>query len=145
SLTAEVNRTRSFLLRFRKHVTSVRRLFMLLRDSQLEYLPGALISTPLGELIERLDDQVEAIDDARDVVENLNETLTSKASHGLNEVMKTLSSWGAIFVVVSVILAMYQACPFASCTSGWSFGLIMILVVLSGLGLYLGFKRRKWL
>jgi magnesium transporter len=92
----------------------------------------------------RITDQVRNSDDLTDAVLDL--TRNAQAAI-LNEATRKLSAWAAIFAVLTLIAGVYgmnfELIPQENSLSGFLFAVGLMIV--SGLALYVYFKRRKWL
>lgn len=92
----------------------------------------------------RITDQVRNSDDLTDAVLDL--TRNAQAAI-LNEATRKLSAWAAIFAVLTLIAGVYgmnfELIPQENSLGGFLFAVGLMLVL--GLGLYIYFKRRKWL
>jgi magnesium transporter len=68
-------------------------------------------------------------------------------SNHMNEIMKKMTSWGAILIVATLIAGIYgmnfQNMPELKWEYGYFGALATMLVVTTGLYLY--FKRKRWL
>jgi magnesium transporter len=92
----------------------------------------------------RVADQIRNIDDIAQAVMDLSRAEQTRA---LNEVTKKLSAWAAIFGVCTLIAGIYgmnyELFPFNGRIEGFWFA--VAAMVLSGIVLYLFFKRRDWI
>lgn len=83
------------------------------------------------------------------VAQSQNDKITrlTEAGYAQNEQVKRISSWAAIFFAPTLVASIYgmnfDYMPELRWLLGYPFALVMM--VLLGLGLYLGFKRRGWL
>jgi magnesium transporter len=87
------------------------------------------------------------VDNLRDLLTSALEAHLAQVSNRLNEVMKALTSWGAIILVPTLIAGVYgmnfRHMPELNWVFGYPFAL-GLMVVAAG-GLYSMFKRRGWL
>jgi magnesium transporter len=92
----------------------------------------------------RITDQVRNADDLTDAVLDL--TRNAQAAI-LNEATRKLSAWAAIFAVLTLIAGVYgmnfQLIPDENSLTGFYFAIGLMIV--SGVGMYVYFKGRKWL
>ncbi len=92
----------------------------------------------------RITEQVRSVDDLSDAVLDL--TRNAQAAI-LNETSRKLSAWAAIFAIQTLIAGIYgmnfQLIPDENSITGFYFA--VGLMVVSGLALFLYFKRREWL
>ncbi|MDP9066934.1 MAG: magnesium transporter CorA family protein [Actinomycetota bacterium] len=112
---------------------------------------GTTISTATEHLFRdvhdhllRITDQVRNADDLTDAVLDL--TRNAQAAI-LNETGRKLSAWAAIFALLTTIAGVYgmnfELIPNESSIEGFYFAIALMAV--SGIGLYLYFRHRKWL
>jgi magnesium transporter len=87
------------------------------------------------------------VDSLRDILSSVLEASLAVISNRLNEVMKSLTSWGAIILVPTLIAGIYgmnfRHMPELSWYIGYPLALALMLV--SGVLLHRAFKRRGWL
>lgn len=148
--TAEDVQERIF--RLRKRVMVFRRRLSPLRDV-MELLEGQqeLVTPALQAYFRDVHDHlirtVEFVDNLRDVLTSALEAHLAQQSNRLNEVMKALTSWGAIILVPTLIAGIYgmnfRRMPELNWVFGYPFAL-GLMVVAAG-ALYSMFKRRGWL
>ena len=99
------------------------------------------------ELHDRLLRVLDFIETQRDLLTGLLEADLAVISNRLNEVMKKVTSWGAILVVGTLIAGIYGMNFRHMPELDWTFGYPLALAVMFGAmaGLWLMFKRKKWL
>jgi magnesium transporter len=140
------------IFRLKKRVITFRRRVAPLRESleQLRVVP-ALVTPPLSAYYRDVADHVmrelELIDIVRDLLTGALEAHLARVSNRLNEVMKALTSWGAIILVPTLLAGIYgmnfRHIPELNWLWGYPFALG--LMGLSAGGLYWMFKRRGWI
>jgi magnesium transporter len=83
----------------------------------------------------------------RDLVTGLLEANLAVTSNQLNQVMKKMTSWGAILIVATLIAGIYGMNFRHMPELHWQFGYLMALglMAVSTFLLYRMFKRRDWL
>jgi len=82
----------------------------------------------------------------RDMVSTIFETNLSLQDARLNTVMRKLTSWAAIIAVPTAVTGFFgQNVPYPGYDTEWGFLLSAAIMLVLGLGLYIGFKRRNWL
>ncbi|WP_077489953.1 magnesium/cobalt transporter CorA [Sinomonas mesophila] len=108
----------------------------------------------LRDVHDHVEQLISRADSFRDILQNalvLDGTLTanrqSESSAAQNEQVKRISAWAAIFFAPSLVAAVYgmnfRLMPELEWTAGYPFALVLML--LSGLILYLVFKGKHWL
>jgi magnesium transporter len=92
----------------------------------------------------RISEQIRNVDDLAQAVLDLTQ---SAQAHALNEVSKKLTAWAAIFAVETLIAGVYgmnfELVPYSGQVEGFWFALALMAV--SGIGLFLFFRRRNWI
>ena len=98
----------------------------------------------VSDHLQRLADQVRNIDDLTDAVLDLRR---AEQAQFLNDVTKRLTGWAAIVAVPTFIASVYgmnfALVPAAGHIFGFWFALALMTV--TGIGLYISFKRRDWI
>jgi magnesium transporter len=140
------------IFRMKRLVVRFRRLIVPLREAldRLLELPDFVTSSMAPYYRDVLDHVIRASDFAdniRDLLTSALEAQLSQISNRMNQVMKSLTSWGAIILVPTLIAGIYgmnfQGMP----ELHWAIGypLALGLMVVSAGGLYLAFRRKGWL
>ena len=96
---------------------------------------------------------IDTIETFRDMVSGMIDMYMSSVSNKMNEVMKVLTIFAAIFIPLTFIAGIYGmnfdagASPFNMPELGWQFGYPMVLIVLISVAIIMliYFKRKKWL
>lgn len=151
TLTAGDNHELLFRLRrqlslFRRTVTPLRDVVDLLQQRTLE-----VVTEPLYAYYRDVYDHVlrciDFVETLRDVLASALEVQLSIASNRLNEVMKSLTSWGAIILVPTLIAGIYGMNFSHMPELRWYYGYPMVLGMMLAVafGLYRVFKRKGWL
>ncbi len=82
----------------------------------------------------------------RDLVTTILETNLTIQGNRLNTIMKRLTGWAAIIAVPTAITGFYgQNVPYPGFGQEWGFLVSLVILLLGGGALYVGFKRRDWL
>jgi magnesium transporter len=99
------------------------------------------------ELHDRLLRVLDFIETQRDLLTGLLEADLAVISNNLNEVMKKVTSWGAILVVGTLIAGIYGMNFRHMPELSWSFGYPLALAAMFGAmaALWFMFRRKKWL
>ena len=87
------------------------------------------------------------LDNLRDILSSALEAHLAVVSNRLNEIMKRLTSWGAIILVPTLIAGIYGMNFHHIPELRWAFGypFALGLMLISGALLYRAFNRRGWL
>jgi len=140
------------LFRAKREVVKFRRLIAPLREAldRMIELPGFVTPAMAPYYRDVLDHVIRASDFAdniRDLLTSALEAELSQISNRMNQVMKSLTSWGAIILVPTLIAGIYgmnfQGMPELHWAVGYPLALGLMLA--SAVGLYLAFRRKGWL
>lgn len=137
----------------RKHLLKIRRVIAPERDltAMLMRIDNDIIGRGSSILFQNLYDHVmrvsDAIDTYRDLLSGSLDAYLSVVSNRLNQIMRTLTSWSIILMVLALIAGIYgenfALAPTQDTPWGFTFTLIL-MAALSG-GLFYLFKRIRWL
>ena len=133
------------LLKFRRVVSPLREVLDVMQRRTID-----VVSAPLEPYYRDVYDHVlratDFLDNLRDILSSALEAHLAVVSNRLNEIMKRLTSWGAIILVPTLIAGIYgmnfRHMPELNWVFGYPFALG--LMVASGVLLYRAFKRRNW-
>jgi magnesium transporter len=143
----------SHLFRLKKDLLSFRRVIAPLREV-LDVMQRRTIDVVTVSLEPYYRDVYDHVLRATDFLDNLRDILSSAMeahlaviSNRLNEVMKRLTSWGAIILVPTLIAGIYGMNFRHMPELDWRLGypMSLALMVLSGILLYRAFRKRGWL
>jgi magnesium transporter len=82
----------------------------------------------------------------RDMVTTIFETNLSLQDARLNNVMKKLTGWAAIIAVPTAVTGYFgQNVPYPGFGQEWGYLLSVIVILTIGIGLFVAFKRNKWI
>ncbi|MEV0406425.1 magnesium transporter CorA family protein [Actinoallomurus sp. NPDC050550] len=85
-------------------------------------------------------------DSLRDVVTSLQETRIAMQGNYLNLVMKKLTGWAAVIAVPTAITGFYgENVPYPGFGKQWGFASSIVILVITGVALYLVFRKRDWI
>lgn len=100
----------------------------------------------LRDVFDHIEKLYTTIEEHRDLLSNLMDAHFSKASEGLNEVMKRLTVISTIFMPLTFIVGIYGMNFRNMPELGWRYGyfIILLLMVLVGVASVWYFKRKKW-
>jgi magnesium transporter len=140
------------IFRLKKRVIGFRRRVGPLREVLVQ-LEGdrSLVPPPLAAYYRDVADHVmralELIDMVRDLLTGALEAHLARTGNRLNEVMKALTSWGAIILVPTLIAGIYGMNFLHMPELKWQFGypFALGLMALTAGILYVMFRRRGWL
>ena len=143
---AEVFAVRRRLLEFRRRVVPLREVVGMLLRRELDWVDEAAI-VHLQDVYDHVIRVVDLIDTQRELVANAVDAHLAIISNRMNQVMKTMTSWGAILLGSTLVAAIYgmnfEHMPELGWRYGYAFALgLMALVTLFG---YRYFRRRDWL
>jgi len=101
----------------------------------------------LRDLYDHTIQVIETIETFRDMITGMLDIYMSSISNKMNEVMKVLTIFAAIFIPLTFIAGVYGMNFENMPELGWSFGYFMVLIIMLLVGiLLLGFfKHKKWL
>jgi len=139
-------RLRKGLVTFRRRVTPFREVLNILIDD------SKLVTEPLRPYYRDVADHIlrvlDFLDNVRELLTTALEVRISQVGNRLNQVMKKVTSWGAIILVPTLIAGFYGMnfvflpWPLQSPVGA---GITIAMMVLSGGILYWIFKRREWI
>ncbi len=143
----------SDLFRLRRDMVAVRRVASPMRDAMLVLLRrdlglfGEETRRYLQDIYDHLIRVVESVEDYQDLASGALDANLSVVSNRVAEVARTLGAYAAIFAVLTVIAGIYGMNFTHMPELRWRYGYpgALGLMVLSGAGLWLFFKRKKWL
>jgi magnesium transporter len=141
------------LLDLRKSLVLFRRRVVPLRDVLLAVLRGEVPWVEDASLVwfqNVLDHHlrvIDQIDTQRELMGNVVDASLGLSSNRMNQVMKKMTSWGAILIVATLIAGIYGMNFKDMPELGWRFGYPGALGLMLGCtgGLYLWFRRKGWL
>jgi magnesium transporter len=140
------------LFRLKRDVVHLRRAAAPLRQSiDLVQERGDLVGAGLGPYFRDVTEHVirvaEFCDNVRDLLTSLLEIRVGQAANRLNEVTKRISSWGAIILVPTLVAGIYGMNFRHMPELHWRYGYLFAwgLILATGVGLYVYFKRKDFL
>jgi magnesium transporter len=134
------------LMTFRRAAAPVRDVVNAITRREVAFVSDEAI-VHFQDLYDRLLRVIDLIESQRDLLTGLLEADLAVISNRLNEVMKKMTSWGAILIVATLIASIYGM-NFANLPAlHWRYGYVFALVLMAALtvGLYWWFRRRDWL
>jgi magnesium transporter len=107
----------------------------------------------LRDLYDHTIQVIDTVETFRDMISGMLDIYMSSVSNKMNEVMKVLTIFAAIFIPLTFLAGIYgmnfnpEASPFNMPELNWFFGYPMVLVLMLGVVIIMliYFKRKKWL
>lgn len=134
------------LITFRRRVVPLRDVVLSLLRREVPWIEDDAIIY-LEDVFDHLLRVTDQIDTQRELMGNVVDASLALTSNRMNEVMKKMTSWGAILIVATLIAGIYGM-NFADMPElSWRYGYFMALglMLLSTAGLFAYFRRKKWL
>lgn len=134
------------LITFRRRVVPLRDVVLSLLRREVPWIEEEAI-VYLEDVFDHLLRVTDQIDTQRELLGNVVDASLALTSNRMNEVMKKMTSWGAILIVATLIAGIYGM-NFADMPElHWRYGYFMALglMLLSTVGLFTYFRRKKWL
>ena len=146
SIPREAFSLRRALQDFRRAAAPMREVLNAVDRGEVPYVSQPAL-VHFRDLYDRMSRVVDLIESQRDLLTGLLEAELTIISNRTNDVMKKLTSWGAILLGATLIAGIYgmnfRHMPELDWELGYPFALASMLVV-SG-GLYYWFRRKDWL
>ena len=148
----EVPDVQQHLFRLKREVVRLRRFAMPVRQGlDLIQERPEIATSPLGPYFRDVMDHVirvvELADNIRDLLTSLLEVRVAQAANRLNEIMKRVTSWGAVILVPTLIAGVYgmnfRHMPELTWQLGYPLALITMFATAAGVWWF--FKRKDWL
>ncbi len=140
------------LFQLKREVVRLRRFAMPVRQGlDLIQERPEIATTPLGPYFRDVMDHVirvvELADNIRDLLTSLLEVRVAQAANRLNDIMKRVTSWGAVILVPTMIAGIYGMNFRHMPELGWRFGypLALVLMFATAAGVWWFFRRKDWL
>jgi magnesium transporter len=136
---------RKGLLALKRALIPQREVFYRISHTGISFI-GEDIRDYLKDVYDHTSKSCDMIEDQRDMLSNLMDAHFSKTSAGLNEVMKRLTILSTIFMPLTFIVGIYGMNFRAMPELQWKYGyfLVMLVMFLTGLSLFIYFKKKKW-
>ncbi|MEX1009456.1 MAG: magnesium/cobalt transporter CorA [Acidimicrobiia bacterium] len=134
------------LMLFRRSAAPVREVLNAIIRREVSFVSEEAI-VHFQDLYDRLLRVIDLIESQRDLLTGLLEADLAVISNRLNEVMKKMTSWGAILIVATLIASIYGMNFPNIPMLHWEYGYVFALALMTALtfGLYYWFKHRDWL
>jgi magnesium transporter len=147
------NQASSNIYELRKELIAIRRVSGPMRDAMVVLLRRDLglftreAQRYLQDVYDHLIRVVEQVEDYQDLTANALDVNLSMSSNRVNEVAKTLTAYAAIFAAITLITGIYgmnfQHMPELGWRLGYGYALGLMVGAASGLWVY--FRRKRWL
>jgi len=146
SLQRDLLVLRRDLIVFRRRVVPLRDVVLTLLRREVPWVGESSI-VYLQDVLDHLLRVVDQVDTQRELMGNVVDASLALASNRMNEVMKKMTSWGAILIVATLIAGIYGMNFTDMPELRWRYGYFAALglMAVSTLGLYAYFRRKKWL
>jgi magnesium transporter len=138
--------------RLRKSLALLRRIVLPMREVVNTLLRRDLevIPAPMAPYFQDVYDHVlratEWTDSLRDMVTSLQETRIAMQGNHLNLVMKKLTGWAAVIAVPTAITGFYgENVPYPGFGKHWGFVTSIVVLIVTGVALYIAFRKRDWI
>ena len=134
------------LLRFRKIVLPLRDVLVRLQRGEVESIDH-IAREQLQDVVDHAYRVVDQLDQDRELIANAVDAHQSLMANRMNQVMKRMTSWGAILLVSTLIAGIYGMNFEHMPELGWKYGYAWALGLM-GLATFLGyryFKKKDWL
>lgn len=134
------------LLRIRRAVMPLREVLSSILRSEVRWIEGDALVV-CRDTFDKLLRATDMVDELRELVGNAVEAHLAVISNQMNLVMKQLTAWGSIVFGATLIAGIYGMNFTRMPELDWYFGypFALGLMVVMSAGLYVVFKRRKWL
>jgi len=145
-LQKELLALRRQLLQFRRKVVPLREVVSALLRKEVPWLTDATL-VHMQDVFDHVLRATDLLDEQRELLGNVVEAQLAIVSNRMNEVMKTMTSWGAILLGSTLVAGIYGMNFTHMPELNWRFGYpyaLAIMVTITAVG-YRVFKRRGWL
>ena len=145
TLQQELLELRRSLITFRRRVVPLRDVVLALLRREVPWIEDAAM-VYLEDVFDHILRVIDQIDTQRELMGNVVDASLALTSNRMNEVMKKMTSWGAILIVATLIAGIYGMNFTDMPELHWRFGYYgaLGLMLLTTSGMYLYFRRKKW-
>jgi magnesium transporter len=148
----ETRDVQQHLFQLKREVVRLRRFAMPVRQGLdlLQERPE-MATPPLGPYFRDVMDHVirvvELADNIRDLLTSLLEVRVAQAANRLNDIMKRVTSWGAVILVPTMVAGIYGMNFRHMPELGWRYGypLALATMFVTAAGVWWFFRRKDWL
>jgi magnesium transporter len=147
----EIHDLRKDILKLRRAVYPVRDITYFLQRGENPLIhKSTLVFT--RDLYDHIANNIETIENYREIINGVLEIHLSNASHKMNQVIKFLTVISTIFIPLTFIVGVYgmnfntQVSIFNMPELNWEYGylIIMLAMLIISVSLVIFFKRKKW-
>jgi magnesium transporter len=146
TLQQELLELRRSMITFRRRVVPLRDVLLALLRREVSWVEERSI-VYFEDVFDHFLRVVDQIDTQRELMGNVVDASLALTSNRMNEVMKKMTSWGAILIVATLIAGIYGMNFTDMPELHWKFGYYgaLGLMLFTTSCLYLYFRRKKWL
>lgn len=146
TLQQELLELRRSMITFRRRVVPLRDVLLALLRREVPWVEERSI-VYFEDIFDHFLRVVDQIDTQRELMGNVVDASLALTSNRMNEVMKKMTSWGAILIVATLIAGIYGMNFTDMPELHWKFGYYgaLGLMLFTTSCLYLYFRRKKWL
>jgi len=136
------------ILNFRKIIEAHKDVLQKLMKTRIPYLCTEQMKNYYSDLIEHTKNIWDILNGQKEIIEALEDTNTSLISFKLNDIMRTLTIFSVIVFPLTLLAAIFgmnttNAMPFINHPFG--FWIIICIMISGALGLFIYFKRKRWI
>ena len=145
-LLGEIHGLKREMIELRKSVWPLREVV-----SGLERSESPLIRESTGVFLRDLYDHaiqvIDTVESFREMLSSMVETYLSSLSNRMNEIMKVLTIISTIFIPITFLVGLYgmNFVYFPEIKWRWGYAFVWLLIVGSVAGMFVFFRRKKWL
>lgn len=145
-IQTQLLRLRRDLLHFRKVVTPLRDVLVRLQRGEVESI-DAIAREQLQDVVDHASRVVDQLDQERELIGNAVDAHRSLLANRMNQVMKRMTSWGALLLGSTLIAGIYGMNFDQMPELHWKYGYVWALGVMAATTLigYRYFKGKDWL
>ena len=146
SLQQDLLDIRRRLIMFRRRVVPLREVVLAVLRGEIESIDQKVLIY-FEDVLDHLLRVIDQIDVERELVGNVVDASLALGANRMNQVMKKMTSWGAILIVATLIAGIYGMNFTNIPELHWKYGYYGALgtMVAITIGLYIYFKRKGWL
>lgn len=151
SYLKEIHNLRKDILKLRRAVYPMRDMTYFLQRGENPLIQKSTIMFT-RDLHDHIANNIETIENYREIINGVLEVHLTKASHRMNQVIKLLTMISTIFIPLTFIVGIYgmnfntQVSIFNMPELNWKFGYLFVMLIMIAIAgsLVIFFKRKKW-